>query len=91
MSISPDYQTFTLADWQQLEAAGAVFLPAAGLRMGLHNMTNMEEAQYYGRYWSATPYDMCFVVEFYYASRSTGLNYCNRNGGLSIRLVQDVK
>ena len=22
-----DYQTFTLADWQQLEAAGAVFLP----------------------------------------------------------------
>ena len=86
-----DYQTFPLSDWQKLEAAGAVFLPAAGCRMGLHNMTDMEEVQYYGRYWSATPYDMCFVVEFYYNSRLVALNNCSRNGGLSIRLVQNVK
>lgn len=43
-----DYQTLTLADWQKLEAAGAVFLPASGNRNG----SNVNNVQNNGNYWS---------------------------------------
>ncbi len=82
------YQTFTLNEWQQLEAAGAVFLPASGSRNG---SSNMRTVQYYGSYWSATAYGsncaclMCFGSGGAYA----GINY--RNYGRSVRLVQDYE
>ena len=44
------YQTFTAGQWSKLEAAGAVFLPAAGGRYH----SNMYGVQEYGHYWSTT-------------------------------------
>ena len=82
-----DYQTFTLADWQQLEAAVAVFLPASGFREG----SFVGYVQSSGYYWSATPngsdkaYYMYFISDSYFS-----YNYSrNRNYGLAVRLVKD--
>ncbi len=82
-----DYQTFTLADWQQLEAAGAVFLPASGFREG----SFVGYVQSSGYYWSATPdgsdkaYYMFFISDSY-----VSYNYSrNRYSGLAVRLVKD--
>ena len=46
-----NHQTFDEAQWQKLEAAGAVFLPAAGFRQEHH----IHNVQYGNGYWSATP------------------------------------
>lgn len=46
-----DYQTFTLAEWQKMEEAGTVFLPASGSRA----MAYMSNIQCQGWYRSATP------------------------------------
>ena len=82
-----DYQTFTLADWQQLEAAGAVFLPASGFREG----SFVGYVQSSGYYWSATPdgsdkaYYMYFISDSYFS-----YNYSrNRYSGLAVRLVKN--
>ena len=82
-----DYRTFTLADWQQLEAAGAVFLPASGFREG----SFVSYVQSSGYYWSATPdgsdkaYYMYFISDSYFS-----YNYSrNRNYGLAVRLVKN--
>ncbi len=53
MQMYAAHQTFTLAEWQQLEAAGAVFLPAAGFRF----MSGVHYVQEDGYYWSATAID----------------------------------
>lgn len=47
---------YTLTQWEAMEAAGAVFLPAAGGREGEFTWSYEEE---YGNclYWSSTPYD----------------------------------
>ena len=80
-----DYQTFTLADWQKLEAAGAVFLPASGLRLG----SNVRYMQYYGDYWSATPDDSGYALEFNFNSDGAYASNYDRNYGLAVRLVKD--
>ena len=81
-----DYQTFTLSDWQKLEAAGAVFLPASGYRYG----SNVFYVQNYGRYWSATPFDSdyarCLLFFSYEAGTGTNIRYY----GQAVRLVQDL-
>ncbi len=82
-----DYQTFTLAEWQQLEAAGAVFLPASGYRFG----SDVYYVQYYGYYWSATPYVTGYAYLFYFYSFGAGTDYHDRYYGLAVRLVQDVQ
>jgi uncharacterized protein (TIGR02145 family) len=86
-----DYQTFTLSQWQQLEQAGAVFLPAAGSR----NSTMMLYIQVYGYYWSSSVYDADvanYTYGFYFCSSHLNLqDYCNRNLGHAVRLAQDVK
>lgn len=83
------HQTFTANQWSKLEAAGAVFLPAAGNRSG----SKVYDVQYESWYWSATEYDdfhaCCFVSEptymlMYYKDG----NY--RSDGNSVRLVKDL-
>ncbi len=80
-----DYQTFTLSDWQQLESAGAVFLPALGYRYG----SNVYYVQYGGYYWSATPPDSDDALYLYFLSNEAGTYNTNRNNGQSVRLVKD--
>ena len=80
------YQTFSADQWSKLEAAGAVFLPAAGRRHG-YKMSGM---QYLGNYWSATPEDNNHVFAYYfYFVSDVGIS--GRPYGYSVRLVKDFK
>lgn len=78
---------YTYAQWQALEAAGCVFLPAAGHRSG----TSVTNAGTSGHYWSASlssAAGACYLL-FY----GTGVypQYSNsRYYGFSVRLVQDI-
>ena len=81
------YQTFDLAQWQKLEAAGAVFLPASGYRYGSY-VNNVQDI---GKYWSATPdnSDNAYFTIFY-SDNANANYYSDRYYGYAVRLVQDV-
>ena len=81
-----DYQTFTLEQWEKLEAAGAVFLPASGSRVG----SGVDYVQYDGSYWSATPDDSDYAGYLGFDSSGAGWGYDNRCRGQAVRLVQDL-
>ncbi|MGM9826194.1 MAG: hypothetical protein ACI3Z8_07135 [Paludibacteraceae bacterium] len=81
-----DYQTFTLEQWEQLETAGAVFLPASGRRYG----SSINYVQSRGRYWSATPYDSGLANYLYFFSDMAVWDDIGRCYGLAVRLVQDL-
>ncbi len=81
----PDWThiSYTLAQWAQMEAAGAVFLPAAGYRNG----TRVNNAGF-GHYWSSTPLtDVAYLMLF--SSYDLRTKFYHRNYGFSVRLVQD--
>ena len=81
------YQTFTAEQWTKLEAAGAVFLPAAGYRVG----TDVYNVQYYGRYWSAPEYDISiYAYDLYFYSVEADVDFGYRECGQSVRLVKDL-
>ncbi len=82
-----DYQTFTLSEWQQLESAGAVFLPAAGMR----STTQVQYAHQDVTLWTATYDDATYVGQVDADSRSIGTYLSERCYGRTVRLVQDVK
>ena len=77
---------YDTSSWSDMEAAGAVFLPAAGWRYG----AGFDVVGTRGGYWSSTPYfeggayDVCFYEDSVY-----DYNYGHRSLGLSVRLVQD--
>ena len=81
------YQTFTADQWSKLEAAGAVFLPAAGYRLG----SNVYEVQFRGFYWSATEYDSGRARYLYCRSDEAGMLHNSRIYGRSVRLVKDLQ
>ena len=81
-----DYQTFTLAQWEKLEAAGAVFLPASGRRDG----SSLYYVQYVGSYWSATPNDSLEADYQNFLSNGAGWDYYDRYNGRAVRLAQDL-
>ena len=79
---------YTAAEWEQMEAAGAVFLPAAGYRDG----TELNDVGTYGYYWSSSLGDEshAYFVGF---RMNYVTNYVNayRYYGRSVRLVQDYQ
>ena len=86
LSYYAAYQTFTAEQWSKLEAAGAVFLPAAGYRYG----TTVAYVQEYGNYWSATEDDSNGAYYlFFYSGRAYMYNHI-RYAGRSVRLVKDL-
>ena len=85
--------TYSEEQWAVMEAAGAVFLPAAGYRDG----TDVSNVILYGDYWSSTPdaSDEPFSENraYSFSFDSDGLYpqaYGDRFYGLSVRLVQAV-
>ena len=79
---------FTAAEWEKMESAGCVFLPAAGDRKG----TSVNNANLRGNYWSSSDGSnagaACRMLFF-----ATGLNPASdgeRYYGYSVRLVRDV-
>ena len=81
------YQTFTAEQWSKLESAGAVFLPAAGMRYG----SNVSNVQDYGGYWSATESNSNFAYFLYFYSDVANMYYDYRSSGPSVRLVKDLQ
>ncbi len=80
--------SYTENQWAPMEAAGAVFLPAAGSRWS----KNVSEVNEKGYYWSATPagdgkaHYIYFRSNGYFVSGATSVS-C----GYSVRLVRDVE
>lgn len=77
--------TYTIAEWAQMEAAGAVFLPASGSRSGDTLPTAAEENGYYRSSTNA----------YYVYFSSNGLSVCTNSDnyyqyGDAVRLVKDV-
>ncbi|MBO5404664.1 MAG: hypothetical protein J6A13_01510 [Paludibacteraceae bacterium] len=72
--------------WQRMEAAGAVFLPATGTRIGT-NIYFLNECCYY---WSATSFNSNYA---FYINVSASESYMTNNGrstGQAVRLVKDI-
>ncbi len=80
-------QTFTSDQWQELEAAGAVFLPA----MGIRNRAIMSDVQSNGYYWSATAFETTGAGSLSFSSNEISLSAAaSRFPGRAVRLVQDI-
>lgn len=79
---------YTLAEWQQLEVAGCVFLPAGGNRYGAGYCS----AGHIGYYWSASHCDEygAYCIGFS-ASQVYPTYLYNREYGQSVRLVMDCQ
>ena len=81
-----EYQSFAADQWSLLESAGAVFLPAAGIRDSIHVFVN----QYYGGYWSATEDGSEGAYYLSFAPNEAYMGYSSRYLGNSVRLVKDL-
>lgn len=89
--IYPDGYTGTLytgSDWNTFEAAGCVFLPAAGARWG-NTVGYFGESGYY---WSSTPKEdnSAYSVNITSDQLYTNNAPFYRNNGQSVRLVRDI-
>lgn len=84
----PDWtlNSYTLAQWAQMEAAGAVFFPAAGYRIG----TNILNQGIEGHYWGNRPLDYGYA-EFkgFFCDGFWAENIKERCSGSSVRPVCD--
>ena len=81
------YQTFTAKQWSKLEAAGAVFLPAAGDRDG----SNVYDVQSRGYYWSASEEGSNGANCLGFYSGGAYMYHYYRIYGFSVRLVKDLQ
>ncbi|MBR6117408.1 MAG: leucine-rich repeat protein [Paludibacteraceae bacterium] len=76
------------ADWTAMESAGAVFLPAAGVREG----TDIYQVNLYGWYWASTPNETDGGKAYYlwFDKSSQGVTEYNRWKSKSVRLVTEA-
>ena len=78
--------TYTAESWLVMEEAGAVFLPAAGLRYG-----SVSGVGTHGNYWSSTYVASDVAYRFYFSSSTVyASNYNSRYYGHSVRLAQEL-
>lgn len=80
--------------WADMEKSGAVFLPAAGDRLGV-DFYGADTDGYYGYYWSSTAaptsdFGNAYLMSFGESSLRIGDNKSSRGYGLSVRLVRDA-
>lgn len=82
---------YTLEEWSRMEQAGALFLPAAGMRRGLvcGRFANWPNAT--GLYWSSTAADVSAAFGFnFIGSDCINPGHGVRSWGCSVRLVKDA-
>ena len=82
-----DYQKIDVNEWSVLEAAGAVFLPAAGIRRW--DDAPNHQAQY-GRCWTASENGTTSACYLYFLSNKAYMNSTVRSNAQSVRLAQDL-
>lgn len=93
-SFTPGYTSYTTnnytqAEWDKLEAAGVIFLPAAGTRYGDVDATSVVRASSYGYYWSST-YDSDYKANaLVFTNGSASITATDNliSNGCSVRLV----
>lgn len=86
-AVSTFETTCTSAGWTALEAAGCVFLPAAGYRTA----SSVTDAGVGGEYWSSSSGSATSAVGLYFESNDMSIQYVvNRKYGFSVRLVRDA-
>lgn len=79
--------TCTSAGWTALEAAGCVFLPAAGYRTA----SSVTDAGVGGGYWSSSSSNAAYAFALYFESDYMTIQYGgSRKYGFSVRLVRDA-
>lgn len=83
-SYYADHQTFTAEQWSKLEAAGAVFFPAAGY------LDHFGHFQHGGIYWSATEYNSRGAYCLGFAPDMARVDSSNQTTYISVRLVKDL-
>ena len=82
------HNTYTAEQWQTMEQAGAVFLPASGYRWG----TDALNVGSCGGYWSSTELsESCAYVVLFDSRYLDPQSDSDRSGGFSVRLVKDVE
>ena len=81
------HNTYTLADWEKMEEAGAVFLPAVGRRYG----QSVSGVQSRGGYWSSSTEEAtrAYILEFL-SSNLNPKTSTARCYGFSVRLVKEL-
>ena len=80
--------TYTVKQWQNMQDAGAVFLPAAGLR----DETTVYSTGSHGNYWSSTQNDPSNAYTLgFFTSLLAPQGFDLRFNGRSVRLVQVLK
>lgn len=82
---SSDITIYDATEWTKMEAAGAVFLPAAGWRYG----TTVENINY-GYYWSSTGLPDGFASGYTFGPSPIPINSGASFYGLTVRLVSDL-
>lgn len=85
---------YTLEQWDKMEKAGAIFLPAAGYRFKDNSSNIISGKGSNGYYWTVTHSgtNQACVFSFDNAAYRTGsTNVNDRNYGCSVRLVTDVQ
>jgi hypothetical protein len=91
---------YTIAQWEELEAAGAVFLPAAGVRWPypiMHYQGDIQgvrqfDVNFMGMYWTSSYHgseDASYLL-MTYESGHVGFGSQPFGTGQSVRLVRDL-
>ena len=80
------HQTFTADQWAELEATGAVFLPAAGYLRD----SRVHNVQHYGNYWSDSESDGDYAYYFGFRPNQGNVESGKKSDSRSVRLVKDV-
>ena len=78
---------YTLNEWHRMEAAGALFLPAAGCRQG----TGVYDVGVSGFYWSSSTSEYSSSASDMMFNDDVRMNVFQRYSGLSVRLVRDSR
>ena len=84
---------YSTADWDKMESAGCVFLPAAGYRTSTNVNLTVLPGGIVGKYWSSTPgesNDYGIEVFFDESSLEPARNF-SRSYGHSVRLVRETE
>lgn len=81
------HNTFTLEQWQQMEEAGAIFLPAVGYRQG----NSIYASGSKGYYWTTSPNGGCGPITLEFSAKEIITDSSYRYSGLSIRLIKDIE
>lgn len=98
------HNVYSTAQWKQMEAAGAVFMPAAGYRGARPSGQQIYDVESIGAYWSSSnikiddndnesdDYSTKYAYYVYFDSGIIGAyDHYNRSYGYSVRLVKDAK